>query len=114
VCSPESPVIEKELTGLFTAMATKTSKAKPKNYADIPYFNGGIFDSFEPVELRNTEIRDLFKACEEDWSKVRPSIFGSIFEATVDAEKTTCARNSLHKRVGYHENCQSNHNSPIS
>lgn len=81
------PVLQKEMENLFVAMATKDSSKKPKKYKDIPFFNGGIFHNVEAVELNFKELDLLYEASKQDWSKVRPSVFGSIFEASMDPDK---------------------------
>src|SRR5690606_21473379 len=50
-------------------------------------FNGGLFNSVDPVELNFKELDLLYKASQENWAKVRPSIFGSIFESSMDSKK---------------------------
>lgn len=78
---------QNEMTELFVAMSSKDLGKKPKRYRDIPYFNGGIFEDVEAVELNFKELDLLFDAAKKDWSKVRPSIFGSIFESSMDQDK---------------------------
>ena len=56
----------------------------------FPYVNGGLF-SDEKIEIPNItdEIRDivLSKASEEfDWSEISPTIFGAVFESTLNPE----------------------------
>jgi len=80
-------VIQTELTDLFKAMSTDIEKLKAKKYKDIAYFNGGLFNEVNPVELLFTELDLLYQASKQDWSKVRPSIFGSIFESSMDTKK---------------------------
>lgn len=72
-----------ELKKLLQSMAIEAIKNKPANYKNIPFFNGGLFDKVEPVELTHKEIHLLYEASAEDWGKVRPSIFGSIFESSM-------------------------------
>ena len=83
----KQPVAQSELYELFSAMAEEKEAKKPKKYRDIPYFNGGIFNKIEPIEFNFEEISILADASEFDWSKVRPSIFGSIFESSIDENK---------------------------
>ena len=75
---------QKELKKLFLSMAYNTTKDKSKKYKQIPFFNGGLFEKVEEVYLSLKEIHLLYESSAEDWSKVRPSIFGSIFEANMD------------------------------
>lgn len=82
-----NPITQKELTSLFEAMATESGSKKPAKYKDIPFFNGGIFNEVDAVELNFKEIDLLYEASKQDWSKVRPSIFGSIFEASMDPKE---------------------------
>jgi hypothetical protein len=83
----KNPVTQKELTSLFEAMSIESSSKKPIKYKGIAYFNGGIFNEVDAVELNYKEIDMLYEASKQDWSKVRPSIFGSIFEASMDPKE---------------------------
>ena len=58
--------------------------------AAFPYVNGGLF-SDENIEIPNftDEIRNivLVKASEDfDWSEISPTIFGAVFESTLNPE----------------------------
>ena len=77
---------QEELKKLLQSMAVETTKNKPSNYKNIPFFNGGLFEKVEPVELTHKEIHMLYLASEENWAKVRPSIFGAIFESSMDKD----------------------------
>lgn len=83
----KNPVTQKELTSLFEAMSIESSSKKPVKYKGISYFNGGIFNEVDAVELNFKEIDLLYQASKQDWSKVRPSIFGAIFEASMDPKE---------------------------
>ncbi|MDE0118801.1 MAG: N-6 DNA methylase [Bdellovibrionales bacterium] len=78
---------QKELSFLFKAMAFKNKLDKPTKYKHIGYFNGGIFKETTAVELSYKEIKLLYDASKQNWEKVRPSIFGSLFEGSMDQEK---------------------------
>ena len=80
----KEPISQKELQKLFMSMSTDESKGKSKRYKNISYFNGGLFEKVEAIELSNKEIHLLYDAANEDWGKVRPSIFGSIFESSIE------------------------------
>ncbi|TVQ11535.1 MAG: class I SAM-dependent DNA methyltransferase [Leptolyngbya sp. DLM2.Bin27] len=73
------------LGGLFTAMNTPGITPAGR-YKGVDYFNGGLFANIEPIELTQPELKFLEVAALEDWSKVRPAIFGSIFESAIDAK----------------------------
>ncbi|MCA2653961.1 DNA methyltransferase [Microcystis sp. M061S2] len=74
------------LGGLFQQMnqpgITPTGK-----YQGVDYFNGGLFSIIHPIQLTNEELRFLDVAARQDWSKIRPAIFGNIFEGTANAEE---------------------------
>ena len=81
------PVLQAELTNLFKAMSEESPTKKPKGYENIQYFNGDIFNNVEPVELNYEELDMLVEAANQNWTRVRPSIFGSIFEGSMDQEE---------------------------
>jgi hypothetical protein len=53
-------------------------------FEGTPFFNGGLYASVTPFELRAKEVADLVSASEEDWAAVRPVIFGTLFEQSLD------------------------------
>ncbi|MCB9932172.1 MAG: class I SAM-dependent DNA methyltransferase [Planctomycetes bacterium] len=53
----------------------------------IPWFNGGLFDGTEPIEMTEEEIDDLLAAARVDWSQVEPSIFGTLFERSLNPDR---------------------------
>jgi len=65
--------------GLFTAM-NNPSGNKGGRFSNVRYFNGGVFAEPAYVELSFGELQLLKEAAEFDWSKVRPEIFGTLFE----------------------------------
>ena len=65
--------------GLFEAMNTR-EKTEDDRYQGVAYFNGGLFAEPARVELRLDELDLLRAASKEDWSKVRPEIFGTLFQ----------------------------------
>lgn len=68
--SPESY----DLVGaLFREMNTKGITAGGR-FKDVDYFNGGLFQEINPIELNFREIEFLESASNKDWSKVNPAI----------------------------------------
>jgi hypothetical protein len=53
-------------------------------FKGTPYFNGGIFAHIPRLELLSDELDLLIASAKENWQRVRPSIFGNIFEASSD------------------------------
>jgi hypothetical protein len=74
------------LGGLFQAMNTM-GVTPAGRYQDVQYFNGGLFKEIHPIELEIGELRILETAAGADWSKVRPSIFGNIFEGAFQSDE---------------------------
>ena len=68
--------------GLFRQMAT-SERARAGRFANVDYFNGGLFEVVDPIELKRAEAYRLHEAARDDWSKVRPEIFGTLFQASV-------------------------------
>jgi hypothetical protein len=70
------------LGGLFTEMNTP-GKTAGGRFKGVDYFNGGLFSEPARIELYDDELNQLKQATKFDWSKVRPEIFGTIFEHSV-------------------------------
>lgn len=86
----------KALVELFRILDTKAEDRDPylkdddPTLAAFPYVNGGLFAD-EAIEIPpfTDEIRDLLlrKASEDfDWSEISPTIFGAVFESTLNPE----------------------------
>jgi SAM-dependent methyltransferase len=56
-------------------------------YKGVDYFNGGLFAHVDPIDLTPEELKFLDICAREDWSNIRPSIFGNIFEGAIDPAK---------------------------
>lgn len=74
------------LGGLFEAM-NKVGGANGGRFKDIPYFNGGLFADPARVELVAAERILLKEAAKFNWSKVRPEIFGTLFEHSLGQQE---------------------------
>ena len=72
--------------GLFVEMNTP-GKTAGGRFKGVDYFNGGIFEHPARVELNTDELAQLKKAAEQQWSRVRPEIFGTIFQHSVDQDE---------------------------
>ena len=69
--------------GLFRQMNNPVD-ARGGRFKSVRYFNGGVFKKIEPVEMALDEIKLLLSASEENWSKVQPPIFGTLFQSSMD------------------------------
>ncbi len=85
--------VRKALIDLFQVLDTKPEDRDPymdEDLAAFPYVNGGLFAE-ENIEIPrfNEEIVTLLlnKASEGfDWSEISPTIFGAVFESTLNPE----------------------------
>ena len=72
---------------LFGALFRQMNDPKPAvggRYQGVRYFNGGLFAIVEPYELNFEPLHLLSQIASEDWSKVNPAIFGTLFQSTMD------------------------------
>lgn len=88
--------MRKALTELFQVLDTVPEERDPylkedfPELAAFPYVNGGLFQN-EDIEIPpfTDEIRELLltKASEDfNWSEISPTIFGAVFESTLNPE----------------------------
>ena len=87
------------LKKLFRALNTPRDQRDPydEKIKPFPYVNGGLFE--EEVEIPNftQDIKHLllFEVSQQtDWSKIDPTVFGGIFESTLNPE--TRAHGGMH------------------
>ncbi len=74
------------LGGLFREMNLQ-GKTPAGRYQGVDYFNGGLFSHIQAIELTREELNFLDVSAKENWSQVRPAIFGNLFEGTVDKKE---------------------------
>lgn len=53
-------------------------------YKGTRYFNGGLFAEVRPVEMTANELALMREAAQTNWAEVRPEIFGTLFEGSMD------------------------------
>lgn len=89
----ESRHIRQALIDLFMVLNTKEEDRDPyldEVLLDFPYVNGGLFaDEHIEIPRITDEIRELLlaKASDDfDWSEISPTIFGAVFESTLNPE----------------------------
>ena len=85
--------VRKALIDLFKVLDTKAADRDPymdEDLAAFPYVNGGLFADENIIIPRFTEeIIDLLltNASEDfNWSSISPTIFGAVFESTLNPE----------------------------
>ena len=76
---------------LFQTMDTPQDGRQTNLAASVdqfPYIDGDLFGSRISIPAFDTTMRRLLiQACEYDWSKVSPAIFGSMFQSVMDKAK---------------------------
>lgn len=84
--------LRRALIDLFLILDTPKERRDPylnAELAQFPYVNGGLF-SEENIEIPqfNENIKDLLinKAGEFNWSEISPTIFGAVFESTLNPD----------------------------
>ena len=85
--------VRKALIELFKVLDTAPEERDPylePDLAEFPYVNGGLFKN-EDIEIPmfTDEIKDLLLAKASDdfnWSEISPTIFGAVFESTLNPE----------------------------
>ena len=82
----------RELKDLFRVLNTpedKRDKYDDDKLNAFPYVNGGLFGGDDIIIPSFTdEIADIIinSACEFDWAEISPTIFGAVFESTMNPE----------------------------
>jgi len=74
---------DRDATELLTAMNTGGTVA----YEEIPRFNGGLFRIVDVPSITADDIHVLHTAAGLDWAAIEPSIFGTLFERSLDPSK---------------------------
>jgi len=89
----EPKYIRQSIIDLFHILDTKPEERDPyldRKLLEFPYVNGGMFsDNNIEIPQFTEEIKDLIlsKASDDfDWSKISPTVFGSVFEGTLNPE----------------------------
>lgn len=89
----EPRFLRRSIIDLFKVLDTKIPDRDPyldDQLAQFPYVNGGLF-SEEDIEIPNftPELKELLltdASADFDWSDISPTIFGAVFESTLNPE----------------------------
>ncbi len=88
----EASEFREKLIKLFRILDTKPKDRDPyedENLLAFPYVNGGMFSGDIEIPRITEEIRTLIlqRASDDfDWSLISPTIFGAVFESTLNPE----------------------------
>ncbi len=72
--------------GLFSQMANPKA-AKGGRYKGVRYFDGGLFETVNPIELTREECELLHAAASEHWASVAPPVFGTLFQSSMEKDR---------------------------
>ena len=75
--------LTERLSGLFEAMRTGGFFGTET----IAHFDGGLFDEAPALALKAYDMHNMLLAGEFDWAAVEPTIFGTLFERSLDPSK---------------------------
>jgi hypothetical protein len=76
------------LSGLFRQMNSRVP-VRSGRFAGVPYFNGGLFAETVDIELNKYELELIGGekgAASENWTKVNPAIYGTLFEQSMGSK----------------------------
>lgn len=88
--SPDGSDLGGQLHVLFENLNKPEDKRDPRldeAIAAFPYINGDLFAQREPTQsFDNTMRTALLAACDFDWSRISPAVFGSLFQTVKSKE----------------------------
>jgi N-6 DNA Methylase len=76
-----------DLGQLFRYLAEPRPRPEHGVYAGAPFANGGLFVRPAAVHLELEEVKLLRQACDFDWKRVEPAIFGSLLQGALGRER---------------------------
>ena len=79
-----------DLFGNLFQQMNNRHPAQGGRFQNVEYFNGGVFEQINPIELTSDELNLIGGkegAATEDWSKVSPAIFGNIFQHSMSSDE---------------------------
>ncbi len=77
-----------ELFQVLNTPSEKRFKNQDEQLADFPYVNGKLFEENLSTASFDSKMRQsLLDCCYLDWSKISPSIFGSMFQSVMNPKE---------------------------
>ena len=76
-------VFKQSVSALFCVMATGGAFGSVK----VKHFNGGLFTDDTALDLTAADLSTLLALARKDWKAIEPSIFGTLFERSLDPAK---------------------------
>jgi type I restriction-modification system DNA methylase subunit len=106
--------LHEKLDALFVHLNSDDSKREtkrvPAEICDFPYINGDVFaERLDTYHFTENSRRTLIEACEMDWSKISPSIFGAMFQSIMHhAVDDTLVKSKKRREFGAHYTSEEN------
>ena len=77
-----------ELFQVLNTLESVRNKNLDEDLNRFPYVNGDLFSEQLPFASFTAQMREtLIEACNFNWAKVSPAIFGSLFQSVMDAKE---------------------------
>lgn len=76
-----------DLGQLFAYLNEPRDRPTEGIYAGTPYANGSLFTRPARVHLEREELELLRQACESNWRRVEPAIFGALLQGALGRER---------------------------
>lgn len=87
----EAPLRLEKLKRFFGAVDTEDNELRARLAPGVSYIDGGLFEGAEKESfslyvkpLDDQLVDDLYNISKDDWSKVNPIVFGSMYEGAMD------------------------------
>ena len=84
-CQKQKELSYDLFNGLFRQM-NEPQRAQGGRFENVAYFNGGLFSQISSFNLDKEHLNGLDQAASEDWSKVQPAVFGTLFQASMESD----------------------------
>jgi hypothetical protein len=87
--APDGSDLGAQLSTLFEVLDTpedKRDRRMDESFAQFPYVNGALFErGAMTMPWFDSAMREaMLKACQFDWSRISPAVFGSLFQTVHD------------------------------
>ncbi|MFQ5541608.1 MAG: DNA methyltransferase [Candidatus Binatia bacterium] len=76
-----------DLLGGLVRQMSDPRPARGGRFQGVKFFNGGLFREIDPFELLFSEAHFLHEAAMQQWRKVQPEVFGTLFQSIMGKEE---------------------------
>ena len=97
-CATDDRSSSYDLLGALFRQMNSERPARSGRFQQVAYFNGGLFETIDPIELAKDELLLMMQASSEHWGKVAPPIFGDALPEQHGCRKSARFWSALHER----------------